>query len=369
MKIAFDYQTFTNSSYGGVSRYYKDLADQLLKQRQDVKIFAGIHRNHYITSLPSDIVNGFKMYNYPPRSSRIFHWFNHGLTQLQLRKWKPDIIHETYYSLLPNLKKNTIHLTTVHDMIHELYASLISTRDITSKLKKKSLSRVDHIMSNSENTKQDLVKLFGIDESKISVVHHAIDSSLYQNVVSNFDNSKKPYLLYVGMRDIYKNFSGFIKAVASSSLLMKDFDVIAVGARFNTAEKNLISSLGFANNQVKRISYVTDNQLAQFYKNAAAFVYPSLYEGFGLPPLEAMAAGCPVVCSNTSSMPEVVRNAGVYFNPLDIEDMSNAIERVVLSEDLKNKLVKLGYENIKNFTPSKTASKTLEVYRSLTGKI
>ena len=171
------------------------------------------------------------------------------------------------------------------------------------------------------------------------------------------------------MRDIYKNFSGFIKAVASSSLLMKDFDVIAVGARFNTAEKNLISSLGFANNQVKRISYVTDNQLAQFYKNAAAFVYPSLYEGFGLPPLEAMAAGCPVVCSNTSSMPEVVRNAGVYFNPLDIEDMSNAIERVVLSEDLKNKLVKLGYENIKNFTPSKTASKTLEVYRSLTGKI
>jgi glycosyltransferase involved in cell wall biosynthesis len=156
--------------------------------------------------------------------------------------------------------------------------------------------------------------------------------------------------------------------VASSSLLMKDFDVIAVGARFNTAEKNLISSLGFANNQVKRISSATDKQLAQLYRNAAAFVYPSLYEGFGLPPLEAMAAGCPVVCSNTSSMPEVVRNAGVYFNPLDIEDMSNAIERVVLSEDLKNKLVKLGYENIKNFTPSKTASKTLEVYRSLTGK-
>ena len=160
--------------------------------------------------------------------------------------------------------------------------------------------------------------------------------------MSNFDVSSKPYLLYVGKRDGYKNFSGLIKAVASSSLLMRDFDVITVGAKFSKAEKNLISSLGFAHNQVKRISYVTDMQLAQFYSNAAAFIYPSLYEGFGLPPLEAMSAGCPVVCSNTSSMPEVVRNAGVYFNPLDIEEMRNAIEKVVFSEDLKNQLVTLG---------------------------
>ena len=172
----------------------------------------------------------------------------------------------------------------------------------------------------------------------------------------------------MGSRDGYKNFSGLIKAVASSSLLMRDFDVITVGTRFSTVEKNLISSLGFANNQVKRISYLTDMKLAQFYRNAAAFIYPSLYEGFGLPPLEAMSAGCPVVCSNTGSMPEVVRNAGVYFNPLDIEEMRNAIERVVFSEDLKNQLVTLGYENIKKFSPSKCASKTLEVYRRLTGK-
>ena len=368
MKIAYDYQAFTSSTYGGISRYYKDLASELLKQRQDIKIFAGIHRNYYIPSLPEEVVSGIKIYNYPPKSVRVFQWFNHGLTQLQLQRWKPDIIHETYYSSLPVLKTNAVHLTTVHDMIHELYASLLSSRDITSNLKKKTLSRIDHIMSNSEHTKQDLVKLFGIDESKISVVHHAIDSSLFQNVVSNFDISSKPYLLYVGSRDGYKNFSGLIKAVASSSLLMRDFDVITVGARFSTVEKNLISSLGFANNQVKRISYLTDMQLAQFYSNAAAFIYPSLYEGFGLPPLEAMSAGCPVVCSNTSSMPEVVRNAGVYFNPLDIEEMRNAIEKVVFSEDLKNQLVTLGYENIKNFTPSKTASKTLEVYRRLTGK-
>ena len=369
MKIAYDYQAFTIQSYGGISRYYKDLTDELLKQGQEVNIFAGVHRNNYISLLPKGVVRGIKLDKYPPKSTWAFQWLNHGISQLHLQRWKPDIIHETYYYPLPVLKTNAVHLTTVHDMIHELYASLLSSRDITSNQKKKALSRVDHIMSNSEHTKQDLVKLFGIDESKISVVHHAIDSSLFQNVVSNFDISSKPYLLYVGSRDGYKNFSGLIKAVASSSLLMRDFDVITVGARFSTVEKNLISSLGFANNQVKRISYLTDMQLAQFYSNAAAFIYPSLYEGFGLPPLEAMSAGCPVVCSNTSSMPEVVRNAGVYFNPLDIEEMRNAIEKVVFSEDLKNQLVTLGYENIKNFSSSKCASKTLEIYSRLREKV
>mgnify|MGYP001246598689 CR=1 FL=1 len=206
MKIAYDYQTFTSSTYGGISRYYKDLASELLKQRQDIKIFAGIHRNHYIPSLPEEVVSGIKIYNYPLKSVRVFQWFNHGLTQLQLQRWKPDIIHETYYSPLPVLKTNAVHLTTVHDMIHELYASMLSSRDITSNLKKKTLSRVDHIMSISEHTKRDLVKLFGIDESKISVVHLAIDFSLFQNVVGNFDVSNKPYLLYVGNRNKYKNF-------------------------------------------------------------------------------------------------------------------------------------------------------------------
>ena len=87
MKIAYDYQAFTNTTYGGISRYYKDLASELLKRRQDIKIFAGIHRNHYIPSLPEEVVSGIKIYNYPPKSVRVFQWFNHGLTQLQLQRF------------------------------------------------------------------------------------------------------------------------------------------------------------------------------------------------------------------------------------------------------------------------------------------
>ena len=369
MKIAYDYQAFTNQSYGGISRYYTDLIKELLKQEQEINIFAGVHRNFYIPLLPDEVVRGVKLNKYPPKSTWAFQLLNHLICQIQTQRWKPDIVHETYYSSLPVLKKNVARITSVHDMIHELYPESFSNKDMVTDYKKKTLSRVDHIISVSENTKRDLITLFGVDESKISVVHHGVNSSLFQNIRNNFEFPNKPYLLYVGSRTSYKNFSGFINAVASSSLLMKNFNVVVIGGRFSTVEKNLISSLGFVFDQVKLISNITDFQLAQFYSHASAFIYPSLYEGFGLPPLEAMSAGCPVVCSNTSSIPEVVKNAGVYFNPHDIEEIRNAIERVVFSEDLKKKLVILGYENIKNFSPSKCASKTLEVYRKVTGKV
>jgi len=369
MKIAYDYQIFSFQSYGGISRYYTFLADELVKQEQDIGIFAGIHRNNYLHALPAGVVRGTQLSRYPPKSYRAFQLYNHGVSQLQMQRWKPDIIHETYYSSLPVLNINAVRVTSVYDMIHELYTDQFSSRDKTTDWKKKIFSRVDHIISISESTKQDLVALFGVDESKISVVHLGVDPSLFQREVSSSDASNKPYLLYVGGRDGYKNFGGFIKAVASSSLLMADFDVIAFGGgRFSVVEQNLISSLGFAFDQVRQKDGA-DSQLAQLYSNASAFIYPSLYEGFGLPPLEAMSAGCPVVSSNISSMPEVVRNAGVYFNPHDIEDMRKAIERVVSSEDLKNQLVTLGYENVKNFSWNKCASETLEIYRKLTGKL
>jgi len=138
MKIAYDYQAFTIYAYGGVARYYKDLTNSLLKQRQDVKIFTGIHRNYYIQSLPKGVVHGIKIYNYPPKSVKAFQWFNHGLTQHQLRRWKPDIIHETYYSSLPVLKAKAARLTTVHDMIHEIYPDMLSipSKNKTSSQKK-----------------------------------------------------------------------------------------------------------------------------------------------------------------------------------------------------------------------------------------
>jgi glycosyltransferase involved in cell wall biosynthesis len=366
MKIAYDHQTFTNQSYGGISRYFTILADELLKQNQDVGVFAGIHRNNYVEDLPKNVVCGYKLAKYPPKFGKVFQSLNHGISQVQMKLWQPDIIHETYYSALPVLNTKAVRVASVYDMIHELYRDQFSKRNKITQWKKNTFSRVDHILSISHSTKKDLVELFGIAEDKISVVHLGVDLSVFQTEKSKLVVNDRPYLLYVGARSGYKNFSGFIEAFASSSQLKANFDVIAFGGgQFNSAEISLIKQL---NLDVTHISG-DDQKLTQLYANATAFVFPSLYEGFGLPPLEAMAAGCPVISSNTSSMPEVVKNAGEYFDPNNIESMRTAIEQVVFSEDLRRNLIMAGYENIKSFSWQKCATETLVIYQKLTGKI
>ena len=111
-----------------------------------------------------------------------------------------------------------------------------------------------------------------------------------------------------------------------------------------------------------------DEILASLYASAICLVFPSLYEGFGLPPLEAMAAKCPVVCSNTSSMPEVINDAGIYFNPNSLEEMRSAIESIITDEELRDNIITLGLQNIKNFSWQKCADETLDIYQKVTGK-
>lgn len=369
MKIAFDHQTFTYQSYGGISRYYTILADELIKQNQDVKVFAGMHRNNYITDLSEGVVKGVKLNKYPPKSGRLFQWLNHGISQIQMKSWQPDIIHETYYSALPTLKTNAVRVTTVYDMIHELFADQFSPRDKSTQWKKATFERVDHIISISHSTKRDLIELFGVDEQKITVVHLGVDLTAFQNKPASLSGFDKPFVLYVGGRGGYKNFSGLLKALAASSKLKNELDVVAFGGgAFNAAEQQLINQLGFKDSQVRQTGG-SDDVLAALYHQAVVFVYPSLYEGFGLPPLEAMAAGCPVVSSNTSSMPEVIGEAGEYFNPNNLDEMRNVIEKVVFSDSLKSELITLGYKNIEKFTWQKCASETLSVYKGLTGKL
>ena len=345
------------------------LAREFSMLNQEVGIFAGLHRNNYLASLQPGIVKGLKVGKYPPKLGRVFSLFNRGIGQLKIQSWKPDIIHETYYSSWPTLCFKAIRVTTVYDMIHELYDKEFSKSDKTTTQKKDSFSRVDQIISISESTNRDLIRLFDVDEAKISVVPLGVDLSAFYDTQLDLDGDSKPYLLYVGTRRRYKNFTGLINAFASSSRLKDSLEIIAYGGGpFNKAEFKLFQQLGLNALQVRQVSG-NDQKLAQLYANAEAFVYPSLYEGFGLPPLEAMAAGCPVISSNTSSIPEVVRNAGEYFDPNDNEQIKIAIEQVVYSEERKNKLRSLGYENIKDFSWEKCAIKTLLVYQELLGKL
>jgi glycosyltransferase involved in cell wall biosynthesis len=175
--------------------------------------------------------------------------------------------------------------------------------------------------------------------------------------------SDKKYLLFVGRRAIYKNFNALLKAYSSSEELMKNFNIIQFGGnKFSKEEIELIKSLKIDQSNIIHLNG-NDKTLFDLYSNASALILPSLYEGFGLPILEAMSIGCPVVCSNTSSLPEVAGSAVKYFDPKNYEDIKEAIISVVFSSTYKNELIKLGYDQVKKFSWEKCAKDTLKIYK------
>lgn len=365
MKIAFDNQVFDSQPYGGISRYYSVLAQELLKKKQDVGIFPGIHCNNYLANLPEGVVRGLKVNKYPPMSARAFQFFNHYLANLQINKWQPDIVHETYYSAIPKWKIKAPLVTTAHDMIHEIYPKMFSALDTTTNRKRKTFERVEHIISVSHNTKSDLIEILGINESRISVVHLGVDLSFFKRLAVQNTLTQKPFLLFVGARGSYKNFNALLKAVASSRRLKREYDIIAFGGgSFNKKELSLISTLGFSEQNVRQVGG-NDKKLRELYQLASAFIYPSLYEGFGIPPLEAMACSCPVISSNTSSMPEVIGNSGEYFDPHNIDQLVVAIENVVCSSLRSQELITLGKKRVKLFSWEATVNKTFDAYQKI----
>jgi len=365
MKIAFDYQIFSQQAYGGISRYYQNLAIELLQLEQEVSIFAGLHCNNYLTSLPGDIINGYKLSKYPPKTGKLFQFANHYFTDYQMKSWRPQIIHETYFSNFTPSWQGPPRIVTVYDMIHELFPHELKKKDAISQRKKNACENADHIISISNNTKKDLVECFGVSPEKITVIHLAANTYPKHNLNLIKFNLIKPFLLYVGTRKGYKNFNQLLRALSKSQKLINDFDIVAFGGgTFTLDETNLINSLGFKEDQVKQIGG-NDSLLVSLYKEATAFVYPSLYEGFGIPPLEAMAYECPVISSNTSSLPEVVGEAGEYFNPEEIESIKLSIENVVYSPSRIMDLKLKGLERVDNFSWKKCSQETLKVYMKL----
>ena len=283
-----------------------------------------------------------------------------------IKAWKPNIIHETYYSFLTPLTYDCVRVATVYDMIHEIFPEMFKKDNPSTEWKKAALNRVDHIISISNSTKKDLIDIFGINEKKISVVHLCVDPSFAKlSQLEPIPLNTKPYILYVGVREGYKNFNQLLKSFSTSKNLMKDFNVIAFGGpKFSSAENKLMNDLGFLEGQIIHI-LGDDNLLGAYYSQARAFVYPSLYEGFGIPPLESMAYGCPVISSNTSSMPEVISDAAEFFDPTSCDDILRALEAVVYSESKIQILKNRGEKRLAHFSPQKFAQDTLSVYKSI----
>lgn len=366
MRIAYDYQIFSSQKYGGISRYFLELANRLADYEDgliECLINSPVFVNKYLRSSGNNLkVNGISV-PVIPRTGPFRSSINRLLSPLAYKRWHPDIVHETYYSPKCVSPPGSRIVLTVFDMMHELYPDYFSASDQTTEYKKIAVERADHIICISDNTRNDLMRFLAVPQDKISVVH--LGFTLAHNNVAKLSRQTRPFLLYVGSRGGYKNFEGLLSAYASRSELRDNFDLVAFGGGpLKPFELDVIQQLHVPHEQVH---YITgdDAVLATLYQQASLFVYPSLYEGFGIPPLEAMSFDCPVACSNTSSIPEVVGEAAIQFNPCDTDAIADALVKFLLSSTLRTTLIKRGRDRIKMFSWDKCARETLDIYNSL----
>lgn len=368
MRVSFDFQTFALQEYGGISRYFCRLASHL-QSYSDVsaKIIAPMHINFYLSELDPKLVYGKRIQRIP-KTGRLLRATSNFLSIWPMNRFHPDIVHQTYYSSHAYAPRSSYRVVTVFDMIHERFPSLFSNRDRPTEAKRAAVQRADRVICISEHTRRDLLDIFGTQEDKVSVIYLGFDrlgAIARQSSITSRSLNSKPYILYVGYRGGHKNFSGVLKAFASSSRMRNDFRLMCFGGGdFQSQEVEQFRELGLKEEQLIQIGG-SDAKLGSCYRNAAIFVYPSLYEGFGIPPLEAMSADCPVVCSDTSSIPEVVGDAGEYFDPNHTESIRLALERVLYSPTRQTELVANGRRRCTRFSWQQMTEETLSIYRGL----
>jgi len=248
-------------------------------------------------------------------------------------------------------------------MIHERFEEVRKADPKTSERKKLLAGRASRIIAISENTRDDLVRFFGIDPGKIDVIH--IGTSPRKDTAASLGMVPPPeYLLYVGARTNYKNFRRFLGSVAP--ILHEDerlHVVCAGGGKFTAHEIRFFEQLAISG-RMRQYS-TPDSILWHLYENARAFVFPSLYEGFGIPVLEAFACGCPIAVSNVSSLPEIAGAAACYFDPMDEASIRSAVVQVAYDDHLREKLVQKGRERLLDFSWDRIALKTKNTYESV----
>ena len=362
MKIAFDHQIFAAQEYGGVSRYYVRLAQELAVAGNDVRVVAPFYVNAYLPELPPGIVMG--------RRVRPSQWGGRAMRMIDqsaaaplLARLAPDIVHETYFAARRTAPRRARTVLTVYDMVHELFPASFPANDRTAALKTVAVARADHVLCISESTRRDLIAVHPSAASKASVTLLGFDPPAARPADSDAP-AARPYLLFVGQRGGYKNFAGLLEAYASSPVLRAGFELLAVGGgAFSAVESAAIAAHGLGDHV--RQAAATDAALQSYYAGAAAFIYPSLYEGFGIPPLEAMAAGTPVVAVDAGSVPEVCGDAVAYAPPGDIGALRSAIEGVVGSPSRTDELVAAGRARLAHFSWARCAAETATIYRSL----
>jgi glycosyltransferase involved in cell wall biosynthesis len=360
VRLAFDEQIFVAQHYGGISRLFAELSKQFLRDdalEVDLLPLDAPVVNRYLLDEPH-LRDRLKVTDAGTTVAALARYF------VRMRpRTSVDVIHNTFYlphglAGYPKARR----VVTVHDMIPELLPKSRRRLDFIT-LKRRYVMSADHVICVSEATRNDMLRVYGDIKAPISVVYHGVDP-IFRPGDPRVPGLPDRYLLFVGNRGQYKDANVLLKAFAS--LRAKDDNLALVftgGGAFSRAERAQHQELRIAD----RISQVSlkDTVMSGAYGNALMCVFPSRFEGFGLPALEAMASGIPAVVARATSLPEVGGDAAAYFEPGRADQLADLISEILGDSALRTRMVAAGLERAGQFTWATAAERTADVYRSM----
>lgn len=370
MKIGIDARLYgPKVGGGGLGRYVQEMVDHL--QAID-------NKNRYVLFLKKENFNSCRLTN-PNFEKKLadIHWYTL-FEQLKLPKIIDesgcDLVHYPHWNV--PLRAQTPFMVTIHDliMLEEPRSSKATTRNpmiYTAKyagykmVLKNAVKKSQHLIAVSNFTKNSILKHFDVPEEKISVIHEGV-AKLVSESYETKPPYQDPYFLYVGNAYPHKNLEALLHAFSFFHRLHPEVKLVLVGKKdiFWQWLEQEIDEIDLPKESVIFYGYATERELDQLYKHATLYVFPSRHEGFGLPPLEAMARGVPVAASKVTSLPEILGDAALYFKPDDIEEMISVMEKGLTDAKLRERLKTKGGEQVKKYSWERMARQILQLYQT-----
>lgn len=362
MRILYDHQVFSLQDRGGISRYYLELVRHISHLDDCVaEILLGYNKNLLSSSSsPNTKIHDFNgPFDIKPGKYR--YALNEAISSLVLPfSGLFDVYHPTLYRCTPFARAARV-VVTHHDCAYERFPSLFNNVESIRKMRARQFARADAIICPSESTRRDLHEFYCVPEDKTFVVSHGIRRPKQFDEPELARIADRRFLLYVGSRAPYKNFQNLLRAFASSDL-SRELDLVVLGGGSATNSEMSTIRLLSLEDAVRFFPNAPEDLLARAYGQAHLLIYPSLYEGFGFPPLEAMSIGCPVLVSRTSSLPEICGDAAFYFSPDDQASFVDGLRESCSNDAKRLQNIERAKILASGYSWDACAARTLQIY-------
>lgn len=349
MKVLFDHHLFYQL-YGGASKYFVMMISHLPKDSWDTTALWSINEYARTTGLLRTTKKRFK------GESTILEKINRIYTKYKISQGNFDVLHQTDFDNYFYQELGDKPLVVTY---HDSNLSTIDPHPQIVKRQEKALRRANAIVAVSQNTKKDLLNLFDVDETKVHVIYHGIDIPEMQSIPKG-RLIKDEYFLYVGRRSAYKNFKRLVYAFANFHKTYSNVKLVCTSQEFTKEEQSLFAFLHISDTIVA--IKATEQDMIRLYRDSIALVFPSLYEGFGMPILEAWSCHCPILLANASCFPEIAKDAAIYFDPYSKDEITKKMLEIYEDKVLRSELIALGDKNVLDFSWEKCAKEHLKVY-------